>query len=187
MPTIATLISSYLKSVGITATTAGIRRVTVTGLIKSLDPQTFKDISANVFLKALRRRGLGVRRQWFLRTFKYIKTSPVEYARQATTPPATRILMRDMPIVDVNLTHKYSYQLSMDVMGRGYIGDEPGEGGTNWEDRQYWFGSDRLMSPREVITAFQERFETGTMARVEADWASLKFIRATRRGTNIKF
>jgi len=185
MNIIESFIQEQIKSLGIATSIPGIKRLTVSSIMKQLAPATFSQFSANSILGAFKKAGFGVRRQWFLQQFRYSGTSAGVFARQATTQRGDQILVRDMPITDINLRHKYSYQLEMMVQGYTSTSPATNRDVDEFAIQKYFFGSDKAMSPREVEKAFTAKFKDTSMSSIRADWSSLVFKRATKRGQQL--
>lgn len=184
MSTLRNIIIRKVKSFVGGRTLPASRRLVVSHIMRELGDRITGQYTANQMLAMLKGQGYGVRRQWFLRQFKYTKETGGNVERQQRQESKTRLRRSDMDYADASLTHNYSYQLEMQV--RGYTETSPTSNRDvdEWGQQQYWFGSDKLMSPDEVVEAFKAKFQDQSMAKVDADWSTLQFNKATRYDPN---
>ena len=176
------LIKAGLKSSGVSRVTPGLRRMTVSGVIKSFDPKIFQTHSANSILNAFKAQNLGVNRQWFLRQFR--SAGIAEKVFPVRKPPSSGYRLRagDLKEAGVNISSKYSYQLIMTV--QGFTSTSPTEirDIDEFGTQVYFFGSETFLSPSQAVKAFKAKFKDGSMASVRAIWDTLQFTGATKRG-----
>ena len=185
MASLTTIIEQVLGISPALRQIAGFRRLTVSSVIRRMTGEMLRSTSANELLRVLKSQGLGVRREWLLRQVRYERQSLQILEQKLATDLDEITRTEDMPEAPVALSHEYSYQLEMEV--RGYTATSPTSARDidEWGTQQYWFGSDDLMTPRQVLSAFEARFRQTTMAEVDATWESLRYIRATKRGPDI--
>lgn len=180
-----TWLRKELRSLSPLPSRPGIRRLTVTSLLRSMTPGMFRTTSANQILRGLRGLGMGVRRQWLLQQVRWYAAEEERSARYWKADYDALVHFEPKDLSPVQLSTEYSYQLSMEVTGYppGYERIDVSQ--DEIRTQFYWYGSDKLMTPREIEASFAAKFRDTTMKDVKADWETLRFEKASFRGKTI--
>jgi len=178
MPTLHDIILELLPSIRLPKTTAGFRRLTVSQLLKQFTAETFRLTSANEILRVLKGQGLGVRRQWLLKQVRSFRHSLERMERELEQSYDDMIRTEDMGPSRFELSHDYSYELQMEVQGYTETSPSNKRDIDEWGTQTYYFGSNNLMTPRQVEAAFMSTFRETTMSQVRANWETLRYVDA---------